>query len=381
MMEQQATLSINFIILTMASMCCCPGCEKPGMKLCSACKNAFYCGPTCQTADWPHHREECEGNLQKVGMKHLSKGYGYNFEEAIRQSNLGLAKLKAMKKQPLDAISELLKIKCVALSLTDRLVESLQCAEENYNLWAVSRGPAHPSTIDASFYLIDHSLANKLYEKAELYARTLWEIIHNDRESRDIPAAMRPLFVARAASLLSQAIQQLAASGGIPPEKKEKAGTVAIARARQSVEAYTQLSGTEDGLTATAMVQLARTLDYFNDVDDDEILLLCKQAITIIIRVDRHTSQNVAVSEDILGAAYEKRATRAHNALDLERCATNLELTLPHFLEAERIHRANKNVVDADQSHNRAERIEEKLRRVVIAKARAVAAAVPVAEG
>ena len=38
-------------------------------------------------------------------------------------------------------------------------------------------------------------------------------------------------------------------------------------------------------------------------------------------------------------------------------------------------------MVDADQSHNRAERIEEKLRRVVIAKARAVAAAVPVAEG
>ena len=365
----------------MESLCCCPGCEKPGKSHCSACKNAFYCGPTCQTADWPHHKKECEGHLQKVGMKHLTKGYGfidtYNFEEAIRQSNLGLAKLKAMKKRPLDAISELLKIKCVALSSTHRLVESLQCAEKNYNLWAVSRGPAHPSTIDASFYLINHSLANELYEKAELYARTLWEIIHNDRESRDIPAAMRPLFVARAASLLSLAIQQLAASGGIPPEKKEKAGTVAIARARQSVEAYTQLFGTEDGLTATAMVQLARILDYFNDVDDD-----CKQAITIIIRVDRHTSQNVAASEEIFGAAYEKRSTRAYNALDLERCATNLELALPHFLEAERIHRANKNVVDADQSHNRAERIEEKLRRVVIAKARAAAAAaVPVAEG
>ena len=367
-----------------SSRCCCPGCEKPGTNHCSACKTTVYCGPNCQTADWPHHKEECEGHLHKVGMKHLTKATGFqhvrNWMQSLCHCDLALAKLNPMKKRPLPAISELLKLKCGALQEMHRLVESLQCAKENYNLWAVACGPAHPITIDAAFYLIDLSISNKLYEDAELFARTLWEIIHNDRESRDIPAHMRPQYVARAASSLALATYRLAESGGISLEVIPKAGKAAIAHARQSVELSTQLYGTNDGITATYMIQLAQILDFFNDTDDDEILRLCEQTIAIFFRVDGRKSHNVGVSENSLASAYKKRAIRAYGVMDLDRCVTNLELALAHFREAVRIHTTNNNTVDADRSLKGAEGMEEKLRQVTIARA-AAAAAVTAARG
>ena len=65
--------------------CSNPGCDQPGTKSCSACGSATYCGVNCQTADWPHHREECQGHLRKVGKATLEKALGF-----VRQQNLAL---------------------------------------------------------------------------------------------------------------------------------------------------------------------------------------------------------------------------------------------------------------------------------------------------
>ena len=363
----------------MASPCCCPGCDQPGANHCSACKTTFYCGSRCQTEDWPRHKEECDGHLKKIGMSHFTKAMGFhrecNWVQALRHIDLSLLKLKPMKQRPIEIISEALAIKYNALQQTHRHAESLHCAKDKYNLWAMARGPAHPSTIDAAFYLIDSLLLNKEFEDAELFARTLWEIIHsNNHVDNDIPAYKRPLYVTKAADALAQAIYRLAESGGIPPEKKQKAGEMAIARARQSLESSTRLYGTEDGLTASAMYGLAQILDFFNNTDDDEILRLFEQSIAIFTRVDGHKSQNVAVSENSLGSAYKKRAIRASEIMDLERSVANLELALVHFREAAQIHRTNNNVVHATQSLKSADGIEEHLRKIKIARAAAAAA-------
>ena len=45
-----------------------PGCDQPGTK---ACKTTAYCSVSCQTADWAHHKEECDGHLRKVGKVNL----------------------------------------------------------------------------------------------------------------------------------------------------------------------------------------------------------------------------------------------------------------------------------------------------------------------
>ena len=41
-----------------------PGCafckdDARKLKRCGACNQVFYCGPLCQTFDWPRHRAEC----------------------------------------------------------------------------------------------------------------------------------------------------------------------------------------------------------------------------------------------------------------------------------------------------------------------------------
>ena len=157
------------------------GCDQPGTNKCSACKTTFYCGPTCQTAHWAHHKEECEGHLLKVGSAHFAKAQAFfiadNWVQALRYSDLTLTKFNAMKKRPLEAISDAQSCKCITLQSMDRHAESLQCAKDKYNLWAMARGPAHPSTIEAAFYLINALLHNNEYEDAEFYARTLWSII------------------------------------------------------------------------------------------------------------------------------------------------------------------------------------------------------------
>ena len=382
-----ATLSLCFVVFktfsgafgcfqsqTMAtteappSCCSNPGCDQSGTSKCSACKTTFYCGPICQTAHWAHHKEECEGHLLKLGNAHLAKAKGFlrdrNYMQTLRYSDLALVKLNGMKKRPLEDTSGVLGCKCEALKFLCRHTEALQCAKDKYNLWAVARGPAHPSTIEAAFYLIDALLHNKEYEDAEFYARTLWEIIHND-----IPGDIRQTYVAMAAFLLSQAIYRLAESGGIPPEEKQKAGEEAIAHARQALEIRTQLHGAESEHVAIAMGVLANSLDYFSDGGDDEVLHLYQQSIAIHSRVQGSTSMNVAVSEKGLGNFFVERAERARVAHDPDRLVTNLELALPHFREAARISAANNLFENASVVLRNVADVEENLRQIRIARA------------
>ena len=59
--------------VAVAKRCSNPGCDQPGTNACRACKTASYCGVNCQTADWPSHKEECDGHLRKVGMANSVK--------------------------------------------------------------------------------------------------------------------------------------------------------------------------------------------------------------------------------------------------------------------------------------------------------------------
>ena len=365
-----------------ASSCCSnPGCDQPGTSKCSACKATPYCGPTCQTADWPHHKEECEGHLLKVGNAHLAKVNAFcdadNWAQTLRYSDLAVVKFNAVKKRPLKAISEALACKFAALRNLSRHAEALQCAKDNYNQWAVARGPAHPFTIQAAFFLIEALIKNKEFEDAHLFARTLWEIIHtNNHRDNDIPGEQREEYVAIAADLLARAIWRLAESGGIPPEEKQKTGEEAIARARQSLEFYTQEDRTESKDAAAAMSVLADVLDYFRDCDNDEVLRLYQQAIAIYSRVEGSMSMNMGLRVINLGNAYNRRAAKAHTANELEQYAANLVLALPHYREAARICSAANHMEATGGALRLVANVEEKLRQVGIDRAAAAGARV-----
>ena len=58
--------------------CANPGCSEPGTNKCSGCKITPYCGPICQTAHWPTHKESCDGQLRKMGMDHLNRLRDFN---------------------------------------------------------------------------------------------------------------------------------------------------------------------------------------------------------------------------------------------------------------------------------------------------------------
>ena len=365
-------------ITTMATdipTCSCPGCDQPGTSKCSACKTTPYCGPICQTVHWAHHKEECDGHLLKVGKAHFAKANGFdaanNHVQTLRYIDLALAKFNAMKKRPLEVISEALAIKCGALQEMGRFADALQCSKDKYNMWAMARGPAHPSTIEAAFYLIEDLLHNNEYEDAHLFAHTLWEIIHtNNHVDNDIPGDEREEYVATAAYLLSRATYRLAASGGIPPEEKQKAGEEAIARARQSLEIRTLQCGAESDLSAIAMVNLAEILNYFNDADDEnEVLRLFEQSNSIFIRVHGRLSMNVSLGEGKLANVYEKKAKRVLAANNFHQCMANLELALSHYREAERIYRAINQVHDANAASRNVIAIEEQMRLVTAARA------------
>ena len=356
--------------------CANPGCDQSGSKKCAACNTTPYCGPICQTDHWPHHREECEGHLLKVGSAHLAKAKDFysanNLAQALRYSDLALAKLNAMKKRPLESVSEALACKCDSLNFLGRYAEFLQCAKDKYNMWALARGPAHPSTIDAAFLLIDGLLFNNENEDAHTYAHALWEIIHtNNHVDNDIPGDKRQEYVAKAAHILAHAIYRLAATGGIPPEEKQKSGEEAIARARQAVEIRTQLSGAESSEHAAAMVNLAGVLDFFVDYSDNsEVPCLYEQAIAIYTRVYGRTSMDVGASEFNLAHTYYQRAEIAHADRDLDRKQANLELALPHYREAARIYTTlSPNIGYADSALRKVAYIEEDLRRIGVARA------------
>ena len=117
------------------------------------------------------------------------------------------------------------------------------------------------------------------------------------------------------------------------------------------------------------MSTLASILDYFNDVDDADVLRLREEAIAILVRVESRLSPNVAGCENNLGAAYQKRARRAHAAHDLDRCIANLELAVPRVIEAARIFRAINHVENADKVARDAATIEKDLQQIITKRA------------
>ena len=163
---------------------------------------------------------------------------------------------------------------------------------------------------------------------------------------------------------LAVVIRALAEAGGIPPEEMQKAGEKAIVLARQALEIRTQLYGTERVDVANDMGGLADALDFFNDVDDDEVLRLHEQANSITSRLEGSSSVNLAVGNRNIGNAYRSRAQRAVDSDDVDRCITNLELALPHFREAIRIYRVNNFMDSADDLLRHAMALEEQIRDI-----------------
>ena len=363
--------------------CSNPGCDQPGTNKCSACKTTLYCGPICQTTDWPGHKEECPGHLRKVGMAHFEKAKGFyrqrNFEQSLRFCESALTKLKKLTKDiPLHYISETLGTKCDALQFMGRENEALEISKEKYRLWATARGPANPDTIEAAFALIQCCLRNKQYADAELFARTLWEILNSNTyhfEQDRIPDDQLQEYLARGAKEYACAIWKMAESGGIPPAEKQKAGEQSIALARRAMEGSIQVHGNDSAYVATSMGILASTLDYFNDVDNIEVIGLLEQAIAIYARVQGTVSMNVAVGEYNLGNTYCKRFQNAMAVDDLERAQMNVDLAIPHHREAARIFTAINHMDSAAKARQNALGLEEQSRHIAVLRAAASAAA------
>ena len=353
--------------------CSNPGCDQPGTKSCSACKTTVYCCVTCQTADWTHHKEECPGHLRKVGNAHLNKAKGFhrerNYAQALRYGELAATKLKQLKDRRLETvkiIDDSLTCQFNALNFMGRHKEALECIKECYTLWAMNH-LRNPGSMTAALGLIQSCIHNKEFEDAERYARHAYFMIA-EMNDNFIPVDQRPHFLSDVSYELASAINALARDGGIPPEWKQKAGEEAIRLARQALELYTQLHGTESAKVASAIGALADALDYFNNVNDDEVLRLQEQAIAIFSRVEGSSSCNVAVHEGKLGYMYNNRADRARAANDLDQELANLELALPHFREAARISRAINFVGMANEALRNIANIEKKIRQVEIAR-------------
>ena len=350
--------------------CACPGCDQPGTNKCSACKTTFYCGPICQTADWVHHKEECPGHLRKVGMANLEKAEGFhrerNFPQTLRHAELAATKLKQLKERPVELIDAALKCKYHALIFMGKHKEALECAKEWYCLYPTKH--THPPAIIASFAVIESCGFNKEFFDAALYARTLWETITLSRDSH-IPDHLLQEFTARGAKELARALCQLAEHGGMPPEEQQVAGVEAIMLARMALKINTQLFGAMSHQVANSMGTLASILEYFNNIDDDEVLHLHEQAKTIFARVEGSSSLNVASGDFNLAIAYHNRGRRAYAANDLDRCVANLELALPRYREAARIFRAINHVDSADKATRNAVNVEEWLQQAAAKKA------------
>ena len=345
--------------------CANPGCDQPGTNKCSACKTTPYCGPICQTADWALHKEVCPGHLRKVGMAHLEKALGFrqenNWPQTLRHADVAATKLKQLKDHPVEDIDDVLNCKCDALGLMGRYKEALECAKQRYCLYLTSH--THPPAIEASFQLIQCCVFNKEFFDAALYARTVWETITLSRNSH-IPDDLREEFTARGALELARALLNLAEHGDMPPEEQREAGVEAIMLARRALENYTQLHGAMSHQVGNSMGTLSGALEYFKDVDDDEVLRLFEQSKAIFARVYGSSSQKAATGDFNLASAYHNRARRAHAAHDLDGCVANAELALPHFREAARIFRAANNMDNADQAEREVVTIENMLREV-----------------
>ena len=202
--------------------CANPGCSEPGTNRCAGCKTTPYCGPICQTAHWPTHKESCDGRLRKMGMDHLKKAHGFrseqNWSQMLRHSDLAATKLKQLKDRPIEEISNALDLKCAALDNLGRFREQLECAKEWYCLWNTK--PTDMGAIDAAFALIQSCLTNKEYDDARLYASTLYEIINHKHDNK-IPEDQREWYIAEGAYFLASATVRVADAGGIPDREAE----------------------------------------------------------------------------------------------------------------------------------------------------------------
>ena len=357
-------------------ICARPGCDQPGPSLCGSCRLVGYCCRTCQVEDWPRHKEvDCQGHLRKIGMSNLLKAMGFdrdnNYVQSLRCSELALVKLKQLTDRPIKALDDALRCKFSALNIMDRNREALECAKERYCLYLTSH--THPPAIEASFWLIESCIHNNEFEDAELYTRTTWETITLSRDSH-ITDNQRQWFTAQGAYYLASAMFELAQDADIPPEANQAVGQEAIGLARRALEIHTQLHGSEH-YVSNAMRVLADVLDYFNDVDDDEILRLYEQSNSVTARVEGRLSPNVATGANNLAATYNERARRAHDANDRNRERVNLELALPYYREAARIYKAVNYAEKADKSSQYVVEIEERLRQCTTARAGTAAAA------
>ena len=362
--------------------CSAPGCSEPGTNKCSSCKSTPYCGVACQTKDWPRHKEECQGHLRKLGVAHLEKAKVFdethNWVQSLRWSDMALSKLKKLTARPrtleiIQILDDALRYKFNALNCTNLKSEALECAEERYSLWAAGH-MRNPLMLEAAFPLIEGLCHTRDFQQAILIARTAYDMIINDTDNM-IPADHHPFLLAQASEYLAQAIFGMAQSGGIPQKEKQKAGEEAIALARKALELHTELQGADSYQVAKCSNTLADVLDHFNNVDDDEILRLYRQVITIYSHVHGTTSPNVAVGTSNLAEAYNERAKRAHKADDLQRHVDNLVLAMPHYRESVRIYRLNNRTEMANRYEGVANRIEANIPHVRFALAMRVAEA------
>ena len=114
-------------------------------------------------------------------------------------------------------------------------------------------------------------------------------------------------------------------------------------------------------------------MDYFQDIDDDETVELYQRSTAITARLQGRMSPNTAAGELNLGSTYQNRARRAHNIDAYDREIMNLELSLPHYLEAARIYR-NINRMDKSEKATRAANNVEEWKERAMARRDAAAA-------
>ena len=231
-------------------ICSNPECDQPGTKACSACKTTLYCGPICQTADWGHHKEECQEHLRKVGTSNLTKAVSFheqqNWLQVIHCSLIAAAKLKQLKDRRLETvvdISDAMTGMYNALTHLNRHDEALECIQECFTLWIMNH-LRNPGSVHVSLLLIQCYINNKKFETAEQYARETYAVIA-ELTDNFIPADQRLKFLANGSYWLAVAIYRLTEAGGIPSEEKQKAGEESITLARKALELQIQLDGTE----------------------------------------------------------------------------------------------------------------------------------------
>ena len=296
-----------------------------------------------------------------------------NWVQLLRLGELAATKLKQLKDRRLEtvqAINDALSCKFNALTFMGRYREALECIKECYTLWAMNH-LRNPGSISAALGLIQSCIHNLEFEDAERYARHAYFMIA-EMTDNFIPANQRSMCLAEGSYYLSRAIFHLAEASGFPSEEeKKKTGVEAIELARKAIVLYTPLCGNESAKVAMATGSLADVLEYFNDVDDDEIPHLIKQSIAVYRRLEGNASMNVFKREIRLAYSYRQRANRAKDANDLDRSLANLELAMSHLRETARIARDINHAESIVNAHRGIAEIEESIRRTKIAKATA----------